>query len=451
MSPVHAASSVMLVALLLLEEFRCVIPTTVLQLQRLSPTEREFNIKEARIRDRARHGRNLQGFPEGVVSLPVQGSSNPLNSGIYLTKVRLGNPPREFRVQIDTGSDVLWIACSSCINCPTTSGLGIALDYLDPASSSTASVVSCSDPMCTSGVPTAATECLTNNNQCGYSFRYGDGSGTSGFYVSDELHFDMTLKTSSVVNSSASVTFGCSTEQTGELTKTEKAIDGIFGFGRGPLSVVSQLSSREIIPKVFSHCLKGDSDGGGLLVLGEILEPNIVYTPMLPSKTHYNLNLQSISVKETVLPIDPSVFVTSNRQGTIVDSGTTLTYLLGDAYDHFVAAVSSNSLRFLSSSLVNSSTRATIFLSGIFPLASLNFAGNTSMKLKPNDYLVYTGLVGGIAQWCIGFERIQQGTMILGDLVLKDKIVVYDLARRRIGWAEHDWSHNFRPGRFVRL
>ena len=76
----------------------------------------------------------------------------------------------------------------------------------------------------------------------------------------------------------------CSTYQSGDLTKTDKAVDGIFGFGQGALSVISQLSYRGITPKVFSHCLKGDGNGGGILVLGEILEPSIVYSPLVPSQ-----------------------------------------------------------------------------------------------------------------------------------------------------------------------
>lgn len=76
----------------------------------------------------------------------------------------------------------------------------------------------------------------------------------------------------------------CSTSQSGDLTKTDKAVDGIFGFGQGDQSVISQLSSRGITPKVFSHCLKGDGNGGGILVLGEILEPGIVYSPLVPSQ-----------------------------------------------------------------------------------------------------------------------------------------------------------------------
>lgn len=76
----------------------------------------------------------------------------------------------------------------------------------------------------------------------------------------------------------------CSVLQTGDLTKSERAVDGIFGFGQQEMSVISQLASQGVAPRVFSHCLRGDNSGGGILVLGEIVEPNIVYTPLVPSQ-----------------------------------------------------------------------------------------------------------------------------------------------------------------------
>jgi hypothetical protein len=42
--------------------------------------------------------------------------------------------------------------------------------------------------------------------------------------------------------------------------------------------------------------------------------------------------------------------------------------------------------------------------------------------------------------WCIGFQKAPEEQTILGDLVLKDKVFVYDLARQRIGWASYDCS-----------
>ena len=70
--------------------------------------------------------------------------------------------------------------------------------------------------------------------------------------------------------------------QTGDLTKVDRSVDGIFGFGQRDLSVFSQLASLGMAPRVFSHCLRGDSSGGGTLVLGQVVEPNIIYSPLVP-------------------------------------------------------------------------------------------------------------------------------------------------------------------------
>ncbi|CAA2985835.1 aspartic proteinase-like protein 2 isoform X1 [Olea europaea var. sylvestris] len=402
-----------------------------------------LEMSELRDRDRLRHGRILQQQPTGVLDFPVEGTYDPFLVGLYFTRVKLGTPPKEFYVQIDTGSDVLWVSCNSCNGCPTSSGLQqIPLEFFDPSSSSTASLISCSDRRCALGEQSSDSFC-SNKNQCGYTFQYGDGSGASGFYSSDLMYFDTIVGNSLASNSSARIVFGCSTSQTGDLTKSDRAVDGIFGFGQQGFSVVSQLSSQGITPNVFSHCLKGENGGGGILVLGQIVEPNIVYTPLVPSQPHYNLNLQSIAVNGQILPIDPAVFQTSNNRGTIIDTGTTLAYLSEEAYDPFVNAITQ---------MVSQSTRplvskgiqcylTTFSASEIFPPVSLNFAGGASMLLKPEDYLLQQNSIGGAAVWCIGFQKIQgQGITILGDLVLKDKIVVYDLADQRIGWVNYDCS-----------
>ncbi|EOY33631.1 Eukaryotic aspartyl protease family protein isoform 5 [Theobroma cacao] len=254
-----------------------------LQLERRVPlATHELELSRLRERDRVRHGRLLQSSG-GVVDFPVQGTYDPFLVGLYYTKIQLGSPPRDFYVQIDTGSDVLWIGCNSCNGCPQSSGLQIQLNLYDPGSSSTASLVSCSDQRCSAGVQSSDSGCSGQSNQCSYTFQYGDGSGTSGYYASDLLHLDTILEGSMTTKSTAPIMFGCSMLQTGDLTKSDRAVDGIFGFGQQSLSVISQLSSQGITPRVFSHCLIGNNGGGGILVLGEILEPNMVYTPLVPS------------------------------------------------------------------------------------------------------------------------------------------------------------------------
>lgn len=84
----------------------------------------------------------------------------------------------------------------------------VELNFFSPASSSTASLISCSDPICASIVQTASAECSTGSNQCAYGFQYGDGSGTAGYYVADLLYFDTYLGSSFIANSSAPIVFG---------------------------------------------------------------------------------------------------------------------------------------------------------------------------------------------------------------------------------------------------
>ncbi|KAE9619634.1 putative nepenthesin [Lupinus albus] len=422
-----------------------VVYSFILPLERAVPVSHRVELESLRAHDMARHARILRGVAGGVVDFSVQGTSDPnalVGYGLYFTKVKMGSPPKEFNVQIDTGSDVLWVNCNTCSDCPQSSGLGIELSFFDTVRSSTVALVSCSDQICTSGVQGAAAQCSPQVNQCTYSFQYGDGSATSGYYVSDAMYFDMIMGHSSPVNSSATIVFGCSTHQSGDLTKSDKAVDGIFGFGPGALSVVSQLSSRGIIPKVFSHCLKGDSNGGGILVLGEIVEPSIVYSPLVPSQPHYNLNLQSISVNGQLLSINPAVFETSNNRGTIVDSGTTLAYLIQEAYDPLVTSITTTVSQ-LARPIISKGNQCYLVptsVGDVFPFVSLNFVGGASMVLKPEQYLVHYGFLDSAAMWCIGFQKVQEGVTILGDLVLKDKILVYDLARQRIGWADYDCS-----------
>lgn len=44
---------------------------------------------------------------------------------LYYTRIEIGEPPKGYYVQVDTGSDILWVNCIRCEGCPTRSGLGV--------------------------------------------------------------------------------------------------------------------------------------------------------------------------------------------------------------------------------------------------------------------------------------------------------------------------------------
>ena len=49
---------------------------------------------------------------------------------LYFTEIKLGTPPKRYYVQVDTGSDILWVNCISCEKCPRKSGLGVPFPTL---------------------------------------------------------------------------------------------------------------------------------------------------------------------------------------------------------------------------------------------------------------------------------------------------------------------------------
>lgn len=50
---------------------------------------------------------------------------------LYFTKIQIGTPPKDYHVQIDTGSDLLWVNCAGCQKCPKKSDLGVcSFSYL---------------------------------------------------------------------------------------------------------------------------------------------------------------------------------------------------------------------------------------------------------------------------------------------------------------------------------
>ncbi|CAL4949304.1 unnamed protein product [Urochloa decumbens] len=372
-------------------------------------------------RDIARHRRGLldevQGTSIGLSPLSVLGSVDHYTGWPYLTRLKIGNPQKVFTLVIDTGSDTLWVSCRTCSNCPTSSGVSTRESY-DPSESSTSSMFACSDKWCQDSIKSGLATCDSSESQdihCGYDMIYGSGS-----------------------------TIGCSNIQSGGLAAANLAFDGVIGIGPNRQSVNSQLNSIGQAPMVFSLCLKSSDSGSGILVLGEAVEPGMVYTPLIPTMYYYSVYLESIAVNGQKLPIDPSVFNSHNRR-TFFDSGTALAYLPDEPYETFLTAISASvSLSPLVRPFMNNgehcfATSSSLDLS--FPPVTLHFTGGAELLVMPRNYLLPQGLLDGESLFCLGWKR-QEGkpNTILGDIVLMDKLIVYDVENMRLGWVNYDCS-----------
>ncbi|XP_022761690.1 aspartic proteinase-like protein 2 isoform X5 [Durio zibethinus] len=322
------------------------------------------------------------------VDLPLGGSGRPDGLGLYYAKIGIGTPPKDYYLQVDTGSDLMWVNCIQCKECPKRSSLGIDLTLYDIKDSATGQLVSCDQEFChaINGGPLAT---CTANMSCPYLEIYGDGSSTAGYFIKDIVLYDRVSGDLETSSANGSVIFGCGTTQSGNLdSSNEEALDGILGFGKSNSSMISQLASSGKVKKMFAHCLDG-VNGGGIFAIGHVVQPKVNMTPLVPNQPHYNVNMTAVQVGLDFLNFTTDVFESGDRKGTIIDSGTTLAYL-------------------------------------------------------PD--MIYEPLVNKNGLWCIGWQnsgmqsRDQKNITLLGDLVLSNKLVVYDLENQTIGWTEYNCS-----------
>ncbi|KAL4309928.1 hypothetical protein GQ457_01G023420 [Hibiscus cannabinus] len=376
------------------------------------------------------------------VDLPLGGSGRLDGVGLYYAKIGIGTPAKDYYVQVDTGSDLMWVNCIQCEDCPKRSSLGIDLTLYNIKDSATGKLVSCEQEFCHVINEGPLSGC-TANASCPYLEIYGDGSSTAGYFVKDVVLYDRVsgdLKTSSA---NGSVIFGCGAKQSGNLdSSNEEALDGILGFGKSNTSMISQLASSGKVKKMFAHCLDG-INGGGIFAIGHVVQPKVNMTPLVPNQPHYNVNMTAVQIGHDFLNFTTNIFESGDLPETIIDSGTTLAYLPEIIYEPLVSKILSQQPH-LKLQTVNDDYKCfqyTKSLDDAFPNVTFHFEKSVILKVHPHDYLFsYNGL------WCIGWQnsglqsRDQKNMTLLGDLVLSNKLVLYDLENQVIGWTEYNCS-----------
>ncbi|KAJ4838776.1 hypothetical protein Tsubulata_033751 [Turnera subulata] len=402
---------------------------------------RHRNLSEFRAHDAHRHARLLS-----AVDLPLGGNGHPAEAGLYFAKIGLGNPSKDYYVQVDTGSDILWVNCVNCDRCPKKSDLGMKLTLYDPGSSASSSRVTCADEFCTMTYNGEVSGC-TKEEPCNYQVKYGDGSSTTGFFVRDTLQFDRVVGNYQTAAANGTVSFGCGAVQSGELGSSSEALDGILGFGQSNSSVISQLASAGKVKRVFAHCLD-NINGGGIFAIGEVVAPKVSTTPMVPNQQHYNVVMKEIEVGGNVIDLPTDSFDSGYHRGTIIDSGTTLTYLPEVVYDSIMSAIKSAQPG-LALHTVETQFLCFQYSESVddgFPVVKFHFEESLTLTVYPHDYLFQ--IKDDV--WCFGWmnsgvqSKDGRDMTLLGDLVLSNKLVLYDLENQAIGWTEYNCSSSIK-------
>ncbi|KAK6915183.1 Xylanase inhibitor, C-terminal [Dillenia turbinata] len=391
--------------------------------------------------DVRRHGRLLS-----ALELPLGGNGAPSETGLYYTRIGIGFPSNDYYVQVDTGSDLLWVNCVGCKNCPRKSDL-VELTQYDPQLSPTSELVTCDQEFCISQFEGQLLPGCTAKEACPYKVTYGDGSSTTGYYVKDYIHFERVSNFNQTQDANGTAIFGCGAIQAGGLGSSSTALDGLIGFGQANSSVLSQLASSGKVKKIFSHCL--DSiHGGGIFAIGEVVQPKVKTTPLVAKQAHYNVNMKAIEVGGDVLQLPTDIFGTGDHKGAIIDSGTTLAYVPDAVYKQLMTKIFSQQPN-LKLELVQKQFACFVYSGNVddgFPTVSFHFEDSLTLTTYPHEYL----FENEEDQWCVGWQngglQSKDGKYItlLGDLVLSNKLVVYDLVNQVIGWTEYNCSSSIK-------
>ncbi|GLJ25068.1 hypothetical protein SUGI_0479600 [Cryptomeria japonica] len=344
-------------------------------------------------RDIQRIGRRLQAAVKTTVS-KVQGSA--YLDGIYYMSAYIGNPGKEYYLDIDTGSDLTWLQCDApCRSCAKTPH---QLYKVQPKSA-----VSSKNPL------DIFTVRLTN--------------GTI-------------VKTVSV--------FGCGYDQDGSLKETQ-ATDGILGLSGGIASLPSQWEKQGLTKNVIGICIAGGGNKGGYMFFGDDHVPtSMTWVPLLrgPTMRYYHVGLAQMIYDGKPFAKDGD----EKSLGDIIfDSGSTYTYFTEKAHGALVSTVEEN----FANQLVRDPSDKTQplcwrgkepFSSITDPRVTLYFKplvftlenANAKFELTPEGYLI----ISKQGNVCLGIlhDTDLPSLNIIGDISFQGYLVVHDNGNNRIGW-----------------
>ncbi|KAL9182716.1 hypothetical protein ACHAXT_003995 [Thalassiosira profunda] len=297
------------------------------------------------------------------------------------------------------------------------------------------------------------------NNRCDLDQKYTEGSSWKAFEVKDNVWLGLDALEASARDYEAHSTpfvFGCQVSESG-LFKTQYA-DGIMGLSMYTTTLAGTWHRHGAIQhQSFSLCFNRE---GGHMSLGGIgsVDPVVVweegtrqgklqvpmqYTPFAKENVwYYTVTVTSISVGEHVLPRSILQFV-NDHKGTIVDSGTTDTFISHHVAKPFIAAWERITRRKYSNRIQQYTHEEFSKL----PVITFELEGGVIWEINPEAYMEpqpphanewehgkdgWKGKRGFISRVYVDEP---QG-VVLGSNAMIDKEILFDVANRRLGVAK---------------
>ncbi|WCJ24621.1 Eukaryotic aspartyl protease family protein [Euphorbia peplus] len=363
-------------------------------------------------------------------------------SGQYFVSLQIGSPPQEILLVADTGSDLVWVKCSACNNCSSHLPGSVFL----PRHSSSFSPIHCYDSKCKLVPHPRHNPCNHTrlHSSCRFQYSYADGSTTTGFFSQETATLNSTSGPLKLLNTLA---FGCGFKISGPSLTGPSFGDahGVMGLGRSPISFSSQLGHRFRNNK-FSYCLIDynlSPPPTSFLIIGGAVSNKTNFTPLLvnpSSPTFYFISIKSVWVNNVRLKINPSVWSIddSGNGGTIIDSGTTLSFVALPAYVAILTAFKRKvKLPRLSPAELTPGFDLCVNVSGVskpvLPRLRFRLAGGAMFSPPARNYFIETG--DGIKCLAIQAANSVGGFSVIGNLMQQGYLLDFDRDRSRLGFS----------------
>lgn len=411
-----------------------------------------------RARAISRHGRRprRQAWESPARADADVSGEMPMNSaadygvGEYLVSIRVGRPAQKLMLFADTGSDLTWTRCDlPCAAADPSCGGKMALRSqplrrrtraFRAGLSSSFQPVPCSSRFCQeelvdlSSLPT----CPAPSASCAYSYSYFDGTSTKGIFANETVVLNLSDGKKRRLHN---VLVGCSTSSQGSILH---AADGVLGMGSDRYSFASK--AAEEFDGKFSYCLVdhlSSSNVTSFLTFGGTTtsdtDLNMHYTDLVLGVlgTYYFVDVKGVSVGGVRLNVPAAVWDFRNLGGTIIDSGSSLTFLAVPAYKAVMAALTRPLSGFERVEMDEGERLEFCFNSTAFDEASMprlafHFSMGAQFKPPVKNYVIEAK--EGVR--CLGFVSSPwPGTSMIGNIMQQNYLWEFDLKRGLLGYS----------------
>ncbi|KAM7251945.1 hypothetical protein ACFE04_023828 [Oxalis oulophora] len=376
-----------------------------------------------------------------AVEMPIF-AARDYGTGLYFAKFKVGTPFQKFKLVVDTGSDLTWLDCKYKCRGGGRHCLKKNNGVFKADLSSSFKVVPCSTSMCKIDLMNlfSLTTCPTPHTPCRYDYRYFDGSSTLGIFANETVTVDLVRGKKTKIRN---VLVGCSNSfQSSSFNNA----DGVLGLAFSNYSFTSKATKK--FGGKFSYCLVdhlSHKNVSNYLIFGpnshnkkQPLLGNVRYTKLELGliSPFYAVNVKVVSIDGVMLKIPSRVWDANLGGGTILDSGTSLTYLTEDAYEPVIATLGSALTKFKRVDLdgipMKFCFNSTGFDAESMPRLIFHFVDGARFEPHVKSYVI--DVAPQIK--CLGFISVSwPGTNILGNIIQQNYLWEFDLVRSKLGFA----------------